>query len=220
MSNELNTNALGGGISLLERRRAMMGKSKPYDAEVEYLRSSASGEIIDTGVSDIDKLEIKFRYTTWYPYYGLFGNYKDENSNVWRLIMSSNSTSSNLLAYVNSKTSAGNTNVPIAGTNVDHTLVLSQTQIIYDGSEFTGTINTTQGSTNTKNIAIFARNLDDPIWYNIYMRCYYFKAWKNGNLVCDLIPCRIGQKGYMYDRVSGSMIEAYGGGNFILGNDK
>ena len=201
-------------------RRRFGGKSLPYDAEVEYLLSSALGEIIDTGVSDIDKLEIKFRYTTWYSYYGLFGNYKGENSNVWRLIMSASSSSQNLLVYPNTRAGSGSTNVPMAGTNVDHTLVLSQTQIVYDGNVFTGTINTTQGSTNTKNIAIFARNLDSPSWYSIYMRCYYFKAWKNGSLVCDLIPCRIGQTGYMYDKVSGAMIGAYGGGSFILGPDK
>lgn len=186
---------------------------------VEYLRSSASGELIDTGVSDIDKLEIKFRYGAYAQYYGMFGNYKDETSNTWRLIHSTMSSSANLLGYVNTKANGGNTNIPIATTGVDHTLVMSQTEIIYDGVTYSGTINMTQGTSNIKNIAIFARNLDDPVWSNIYMRCYYFKAWKNGNLVCDLIPVRIGQRGYMYNRVGGNMIAAYGGGDFILGND-
>jgi hypothetical protein len=36
----------------------------------------------------------------------------------------------------------------------------------------------------------------------------------------DLIPVRIGNVGYMYDKVSGQLFENQGTGNFILGPDK
>ena len=36
----------------------------------------------------------------------------------------------------------------------------------------------------------------------------------------DLIPVRVGQVGYMYDKVSRQLFGNSGTGNFILGNDK
>lgn len=204
------------------RRRMLMADSLPYDAEVEYLQSSTSGEIIDTGIGglDVDAIEIKYLLGRWYTYYSIFGNYINEQSNVWRILQSNIQSSTNVGVYVGARTSDGWNSVAGGGRNMEHTIYMSATSIICDGVQFSGTIVKPQGTQNASNIALFARNLTEPQWYNIEMRCYYFKAWRNNNLVCDLIPCRIGQKGYMYDRVSGSMIEAYGGGNFILGNDK
>lgn len=209
-------------VSELMRRRMLMADSLPYDAEVEYLQSSTSGEIIDTGIGglDVDAIEIKYLLGWWYSYYSIFGNYINEQSNVWRILQSNVQSSTNVGVYVGARASDGWNSVAGGGRNMEHTIYMSATSIICDGVQFSGTIAKPQGTLNASNIALFARSLADPQWYDINMRCYYFKAWRNNNLVCDLIPCRIGQKGYMYDRVSGSMIEAYGGGNFILGNDK
>lgn len=204
-------------------RRRFRGKSLPYDAEVEYLQSSTSGEIIDTGVGglDVDAIEIKYLVGRWFSYCSLFGNYINEQSNVWRILQSKNQSSAkNVGVYVGARASNGWNSVAGGERNIEHTIYMSATSIICDGVQFSGTIVKPQGTQNASNIVLFARNLTSPMWYDTEMRCYYFKAWRNNNLVCDLIPCRIGQKGYMYDRVSGSMIEAYGGGNFILGNDK
>lgn len=46
-----------------------------------------------------------------------------------------------------------------------------------------------------------------------------FTAYSNGVKVCDMIPVRVGQVGYMYDKVSGQLFGNSGTGNFILGND-
>lgn len=51
-------------------------------------------------------------------------------------------------------------------------------------------------------------------------KLYYCKINVNSNLVRDLIPVRIGNVGYMYDKVSGKLFENQGTGNFILGPDK
>jgi hypothetical protein len=52
------------------------------------------------------------------------------------------------------------------------------------------------------------------------MRLYYFKIYSNNGLVRDLIPVRVGQVGYMYDKVSGQLFGNSGTGEFILGADK
>ncbi len=39
-------------------------------------------------------------------------------------------------------------------------------------------------------------------------------------IVFDAIPVRVGQVGYMYDKVSGNLLGNAGSGSFVLGNDK
>ena len=51
-------------------------------------------------------------------------------------------------------------------------------------------------------------------------KMYSVKISQNSGIVMDLIPVRVGQVGYMYDKVSGQLFGNNGTGSFILGNDK
>ena len=55
--------------------------------------------------------------------------------------------------------------------------------------------------------------------YPFYGRMKSFKLTSGGDTVLDLIPVRIGQVGYMYNRVDGTLLGNSGSGDFILGND-
>ena len=49
----------------------------------------------------------------------------------------------------------------------------------------------------------------------------YCKMWDGeDNLMADFIPVRVGDVGYMYDRVSGELFGNSGTGAFIIGPDK
>lgn len=52
------------------------------------------------------------------------------------------------------------------------------------------------------------------------MSVYYYKHKKNGVLVADLIPVRVGQVGYMFDKITHTLYGNAGTGDFILGPDK
>lgn len=54
---------------------------------------------------------------------------------------------------------------------------------------------------------------------NANVKCWDFKAYIDDDLVLDLIPVRVGNVGYMYDRVSGKLFGNVGTGSFILGPD-
>lgn len=54
--------------------------------------------------------------------------------------------------------------------------------------------------------------------YPIRIKSFYIK--KENDTLYDLIPIRIGQVGYMYDKVSGQLFGNAGTGDFILGPDK
>ena len=51
------------------------------------------------------------------------------------------------------------------------------------------------------------------------LRIYSVQFIDNDEVILDLIPVRVGQVGYMYDKVSGQLFGNSGTGNFILGND-
>lgn len=63
----------------------------------------------------------------------------------------------------------------------------------------------------------FGRN-GTPLIYG-KNRISYLKLFSSSTLVRDYIPVRIGQDGYMYDRVSGELFGNSGTGSFILGPD-
>lgn len=63
----------------------------------------------------------------------------------------------------------------------------------------------TDGLNTVKELAHF-------LWYG-------FKFYEYNNLIMDLIPVRIGDIGYMYDKVSGKLFGNEGTGEFILGPD-
>jgi hypothetical protein len=50
-------------------------------------------------------------------------------------------------------------------------------------------------------------------------RIYYLKVLNGNQPVFDAIPVRVGQVGYMYDKVSGQLFGNAGTGDFILGPD-
>lgn len=52
------------------------------------------------------------------------------------------------------------------------------------------------------------------------LRTHSLKLYDNNVLIRDFIPVRVGQIGYMYDKVSGQLFGNQGTGDFILGSDK
>ena len=71
------------------------------------------------------------------------------------------------------------------------------------------------------NIFIFAMNTagTKTINYNTYLQVQFCRLYESGILVRDFIPIRIGQTGYMYDKVSRETFANKGTDSFILGPD-
>lgn len=99
--------------------------------------------------------------------------------------------------------------------NNRHVLSISNT-IIFDNS----TIATfTSGSFNCPYyMYAFASNMAGTVSYGKY-KVYSCKIYNGNTLVRDFIPVRVGQVGYLYDKVSGQLFGNAGTGNFVLGPD-
>ncbi len=174
-----------------------------YDREIEYLESTGT-QYIDTGVNLKQPIvaEYSLQFTSVSGVQVFFGVYTNASSQAraqvfienttWRSISASNS---------NNLTTTGTSGT--ANTTTIYNLVSSTSESI--NSNYT--------------LFIFARNTDNNSYLPCKMRLYKLKITSGGTLVRDFIPVRVGNVGYMFDRVSCQLFGNAGTGDFVLGDD-
>lgn len=183
----------------------------PYDAEIEYLESE-TGVWLDTGiVPDFSTtVEIKGILYTEGSYLAAAntgsGYYVLMNRDVTycRWILGSNIGSLYPGLY-----------------NKEITILFNEYQT--HKAYINGVEKETFPSGNVVNtqttLALFAANGLGTNHYTGKVRINYCKIQVDGVLVRDFIPVRVGQVGYMYDKISNQLFANTGEGNFILGQD-
>lgn len=196
----------------LIRRRAMMKQGKPYDAEIEYLQSTGT-QFIGTGLV----------HTKGYRY--LIDIAVVTNDNKYRSIIGAATGGDNdkfyLSTVIGSPFSMYLNNIAITPVDIDiySRLQLSVVQnntttILYHNANILGSARCLIFDLP---VMLMARNSKND---KMIGRYYAFKAWDgNDILLKDFIPVRVGQVGYMYDKVSGQLFGNQGTGSFVLGND-
>lgn len=184
----------------------------PYDSEVEYLRNSGLAYIdIQTTSLPTYKKEICFEKTSGFTnssYTSVTGCFDTVTLNLWF---------NNAACVFNykGKENTFSINVPV-NTRCVATINGNALSLEFGGStySYTGSAGTKTSSTNVR---LFSGNRGRPGVYSIY----HYKMWNdNDELILDLIPVRVGNTGYMYDRVSGKLFGNSGTGSFVLGPDK
>ena len=207
--------------TLLNRRRYMGGKALPYDAEVEYLEStSTSKQYIDTGITDswdglVVTLDISVTDDTeerdffgsidpmgGYNYAGCFRNL---NKNFILQIGK---------PYVRYGQNDGGRHIHIYDA-INKTCSL-------DGSTTPASTLAWRGSGNNT-FKLFQRvfingNIQSPSDNKLYASQFV----KDGVLVRDYIPVRVGNTGCLYDKVTNALFYNANpnGIPFLFGNDK
>lgn len=201
--------------TMINRRREMGGKNLPYDAEIEYLKSMGT-QWIDTGIipdaatgfeaqvvcdhNNDDTYIIGLRNdssdTRWgvghsnKGFYWCYGSYQNSD----RLIK----LSANIkLNYLNDK--------KYIATNGNSTVNISLPSLSF---------------VPAYNIRLFGSAGIVASYSKWFGEINYVKITQGDALVMDLIPVRVEQVGYMYDKVSGQLFGNAGTGEFILGPDK
>lgn len=209
---------------LLARRRMMMpqGGGMPYDSKVEYIGSSGT-QYIDTGIYTGDHIfDVQIRVQ---PYNAASVNsvlcvtYNDISQRVWLLDYQGNTYRvANIKGSWNFNSTA---HLPLdVGTfsDIETQLSKSQTSITIGGTTATSS-NSVDTIPSTLTYYLFARNASGTATSFSTCDIAYCKIYQDGTLVRDFIPVRVGQVGYMYDRVSGQLFGNLGTGDFTLGAD-
>lgn len=201
-------------IELLMRRRGMAEKSLPYDAEVEYLESNGIDNInINTLVPIQEGLDIKceFLINSFTSYGTIFGNISRP------LLVRQYSTTGKMQCHLlpNSTPYTDTVVIPVNEWHIVQYKVFDTEQsCTLDGRVIAADTRSFNNKYVDK-IRLFAAY---PTQVS-NMRIRRFSVKLHGELILDYIPVRVGQVGYMYDKVSGTLFGNAGSGNFILGDD-
>lgn len=183
-----------------------------YEAEVEYLESDGNS-FIDTGLKASSEL-------------GIFAHIQN-SQNVKAMLFGGGDGIINkefaFLGYSSDETSQyrfGTSYIENAKLDADIIYEFDNTQshnIMKVGNlTYTAPDGTFESSFN---LILFGVNRKDVPNKSTGVRIYDFKIYQNFTLVRDFIPVRIGNVGYMYDKVSKQLFANKGTGNFVLGND-
>lgn len=189
----------------------------PYDAVIEYLQSTGT-QYIDTQIkySSSNKYNISCdvvyvsgstgsTFNGW-DAGGAFGLYKNAcaDGSTTGIISNGINKFLSLNLRINSETSSK-----------------TLTYIIDGDSQYA--VNRVHGSlpsySGNGGYILFACYSTNSVSYHIKEKLYRVRIDVNNIVVRDYIPVRVGQVGYLYDKVSGTLFGNSGTGNFILGPD-
>lgn len=198
---------------IIDIRRQMGGKPLPYDAEVEYLKGDGHA-FINTGIM-LNSNDV------------LSGRMYKENN-----ISSSSLFGACGISYTASSIFAYSTQYNTPYLRFNHATSVRQTRLPATG-EFIFYESKDEIRVERIDGTIFGRTtLKVTSYYEISRECMLFKANGDGAALqglrvmwfkikdkIDMIPVRVGNTGYMYDKVSGKLFGNDGTGEFILGPD-
>ena len=206
---------------IVNRRRVYGGEKLPYDAEIEYLQSTGTQYInLSFGFAETDEVYTVFSVDTSMisDKYMICPKRWCDNNNRFAMgvhdfnylhaaaftcafgSVSTNSTSLNPLTL--------NDGEIHSWSYKNNYFSITDLGIGKDVSSYTF-------GRETKNLKLFYGYSS-----NTKGKMQSYKHVKDGVVVVELIPVRVGQVGYMYDKVSGQLFGNAGTGAFILGPDK
>lgn len=181
----------------------------PYDAEVEYIRSNGT-QYINTGILPTQDIEVECKWQ------------RQSASGQYYLFGGGTTTSNSIRAYSGSTSywRYGNGKVSLGTNDTDlHVSVMNKNGVVHDNVSY------------PYDVAVPNFSSDEPIllfWYSgtnsaasrIPCDMVNSKIRNNGVLVRDYIPVRVGNKGYLYDRLSGQLYGSETEYPFAAGPDK
>lgn len=198
----------------------------PYDAEVEYLESTGSA-FIDTGITPTLAYSVECVFTYVSPFSSsdasgtLFGCLTGWNSYTYMCAVNPSGTSYN--CWGNKNTSLANASSYWNSLFGDWHLFefIPKSTYIDNVKKFTDSTGT--GNPTTSMYLFCAHHpsgTNGCYGVGTTKRIKYTKIYDaNNTLVRHFIPVRVGQTGYMYDKISGELFGNEGSGDFTYGND-
>lgn len=211
-------------MSDFRRRQTMAACALPYDAELEYLESTGT-QYIDTGITTVlvDRVvgEVEFLQLGSNTRYVVGGRNGSTSSATARGFALYASAHNGFQFYPDGWKNSAGVSVNLGQSVMfDTTIKDGLQEFIVDGVVRYTATESLSDAVGSNKISIFALLSGGTTQYYSKVRLKgRLSLYYDGSLVRDFIPVRVGQVGYMYDRVSGQLFGNDGTGDFILGND-
>lgn len=202
----------------------LTSKQIPYDAEIEFLTSNG-GQYINTGIVLGYNMGLGFNIRvnegasgTWKLIYG----YRISSPRIQYQINYNTSSKAFVCDY--SQTAGLGTAVSVM-QNTWHKVDIKPnptTQKLIWTVDDANMVEVSFVNQQALKAYLFCSNVNGIPEYR-QQNLSISASWiydANGNIIQYLIPVRVGQRGYMYDKISGKLFENKGTGSFILGPDK
>ena len=193
----------------------------PYDAEIEYLESTGT-QWIDTGINTPAPFSISldFNAIPTVSETDIFGT---------RYEMTSSPAQSHILGFYNRFIFAYNSPNPRIDSDV-YSNTLQHFIVLYVATSNSRTLEINEVSKVDYNTPVYStdfqillfcggRLANDTVQKPSSILLKKAAIYLGDVLVRSFIPVRVGQTGYMYDRVSQTLFGNQGSGNFKLGKD-
>lgn len=186
----------------------------PYDAEIEYLQSSGT-QYINTGV----------KVNNTFTFYSKVAALSSSATTYWGARNSGTYSSRGQQCYLqNNPASPATSTIHLwtdstSGTDQSNSWNSGITPVANTMNELSAMTCYSGLGQFTYPIVLFAFNVIGNITYSS-CRIGLWVAYSNCTKVAEMIPVRVGQVGYMYDKVSKQLFGNAGTGNFVLGADK
>lgn len=204
-------------IELARRRMMMGGSTKPYDAEVEWIASDGN-TVVDTGILPNQSLGIELDCNvlslsagTW-----IFGARQAFGVAQYAFLDDANETQ----YRYGSAGVFGPTFTGVFKLLKDED---SPNLYVIRNGVVTNTYSTNAQAFSTPYtlwlFSIHLSNSQTPSNINKQLRVSSCKLRRGGNMIGDYIPVRLDNKGYLYDKVSKTLLNNVGG-NMVAGPDK
>jgi len=201
---------------------------KPYDSAVEYLESSGNGsytgQVINSNIlipQDCTHVEYHFKFMFTKNQKGvLCGHQEPGYQNPRCYILYTSSATPNRVFYAGNNLGgvAVQPLVVVDGYVTVDTVANKLEFYIDDVLQFSHALS---GTVLNKNypIRIFGGCYGNALDDLSSIKLYRFSIIHGENLVRDFIPVRVGQVGYLYDKVDGGLYANSGTGSFLFGQD-
>jgi hypothetical protein len=189
----------------------------PGAVRIEYLGVPRTGYFkIPIHASSSCVVEVDFEYNaTSFGQFCIFGG-GDGNLNREMSIISGDTVSAGWIYRCGNKQ---NTRLLNPGVYQRHIIKWSFQNVTIDGVEYPQRLSASEFIASNDVVGL-CRNLRTG--YNVFPfeGNIYYAQFKDDNVTISLIPIRIEQEGYLFDKVSGRLFGNEGTGSFILGPDK
>ena len=160
--------------------------------KLDYISGSVGQTVVNTGVrGNLANLRIVFRgkKTSHTAYSPFFGNYRDENTNVTRVIEGGNASTPVLYTY-NRKAGGGSASATDIRSEDAHTYDLSSNGLLVDNDK-SFPIRDVSGTSNSTNIAICSSSVPASAASSGASTVFaYFKIYQGDTLIRNYVPVK------------------------------